>query len=109
MWLFTPIGFYSVVAHPGSDALVVRARALIDLEQLRDLHLPDLEILETPDRDYRWRTLVARDEWEHAAARMAVEIDYPNFKAEVARRQGHERAHRYGQVWSVMFALQSGT
>lgn len=107
MWLFTPIGFFSVVAHRDNDALIVRARVLSDLEALRDGFMPDLEILETPERDYRWRALVARDEWEHTAARLAASIDYPNFKSEVARRQGSARAHRYGEIWSVMYGLQN--
>lgn len=33
---------------------------------------------------------------------MAAEIDYPNFKSEVARRQGHGRAGVYGEVWATL-------
>jgi hypothetical protein len=107
MWLFSAIGFYSVVAlreHP--DAVVVRARAREDLEKLREHVLPDLEIVETPQRDYAYRAVVARDEWGHAAEQLALAIDYPNFKNAVARRQGPQRAARYTEVWSVMYELQ---
>ena len=107
MWLFTSIGFFSVVAHPDAqDAVIVRARARADLEALRDHVLGDLAILRTDQRDYRYRAVVARDEWAHAVQRLALEIDYPNFKAAVAVRQGPRRAHRYGEVWSVMYGLQ---
>jgi hypothetical protein len=106
MWIFTPIGFFSAVTLRDTDALVVRARALSDLEALRDHVLPDIEIHETPERDYRWRATVSRDDWEQAVAQLARAIDYPNFKSEVARRQGADRAHRYGEVWSVMYDLQ---
>jgi hypothetical protein len=107
MWLFTSIGFFSVVAddsHP--DTFKVRARALEDLEALRDRYLPDLEIVETDHTDYRDRAFVLRDEWEHAAHALAADIDYPNFKNAVAERQGYGRAKRYGEVWQVMQGLQ---
>ena len=107
MWLFTTIGFFSVVAdadHP--DTLKVRARAREDLEALRDHHLPDLEIVETDHTDYRYRAFVAHDEWVHAAHALAGTIDYPNFKNAVAERQGRERAARYGRVWRTMLGLQ---
>ena len=107
MWLFTTIGFFSVVEdadHP--DTLKVRARVREDLEALRQRHLPDLEIIESDHTDYRYRAFVARDEWAHAAQMLAVGIDYPNFKSAVAERQGHERAARYGRVWATMLGLQ---
>jgi hypothetical protein len=107
MWIFTTIGFFSVVAHPGgADALMVRARVREDLVALRRGLLPDIEIERTPDRDYRYRTVVSREDWAHAAERLAAGIDYANFKDAVAERQGHDRAQRYGRVWSVMHALQ---
>lgn len=107
MWLFTTIGFFSVVADPDHpDTLKVRARARADLEALRDRHLPDLEIVETDHTDYRFRAFVHRDEWAHAARALAADIDYPNFKSAVGQRQGAARAKRYGEVWRVMYGLQ---
>jgi hypothetical protein len=35
-----------------------------------------------------------------------MEIDYSNFKNTVAQEQGYERAHVYGDVWSVLYDLQ---
>lgn len=60
----------------------------------------------TPERDYRYRVLVRRGDWAGYVASAAGAIDYPNFKSEVARRQGSDRAHTFGDVWSVMYELQ---
>jgi hypothetical protein len=110
MWLFTTLGFYSVVAHRDHpDTVLIRARAREDLDALRTHHLPDLEIIENAGSDYRWRAYVERLEWEHAAAQMAADIDYPNFKDAVADRQGYERAKRYMEIWQVMHGLQDGS
>jgi len=107
MWLFTTIGFFSVVEDPEHpDTLKIRARAREDLEALRDQHLPDLEIVESEHTDYRFRAFVRRDEWEHAVRSLVADIDYPNFKSAVGQRQGHARAGRYAQVWQVMYGLQ---
>lgn len=108
MWLLTPRGFYSVVANRDDpETVLVRARAREDLEGLSDL-IGSLEILETPDRDYRWRAIVSRRAWSGALVLLAAEIDYPNFKAEVERRQGRERADVYHAVWARLLRLQAG-
>ena len=107
MWLFTSLGFFSVVAHRDEpDTLLIRARAREDLEALRDRHLPDLELVENAGSDYRWRGFVSREGLERVAAGLAADIDYPNFKDAVAHRQGASRAHLYHDVWNVMYRLQ---
>jgi hypothetical protein len=106
MWLFTPSGFLSIVAdldRPGHA--LVRSRVREDLEAFC-VRTGAPALRETPDRDYRFRTsvplaIVAKD-----LAAQAEGIDYPNFKSAVAERQGHDRAHRYGRIWSVMYDLQ---
>lgn len=109
MWIFTTIGFFSVVAHHDDpDTILIRARVRGDLDALRREHLPDIEILESAGSDYRFRALVPRDEWEHAAQRLTAAIDYPNFKDAVAERQGHDRAHVYLDVWRTIRSLQDG-
>ena len=108
MWIFTTIGFFSVVAHADEPrTLIVRARARADLDNLRREHLPDLEIVEDGGTDYAFRAFVNRDEWEHAAQQMANAIDYPNFKDAVIAKQGFERAGFYVEVWEVMQRLQA--
>lgn len=127
MWIFTPIGFYSVVEHredPGS--VLVRARVREDLERLQEAIRalaegrlaegrlaagrlggpPCPELLETPEADYRYRITIPRPLWAELAHALAGAIDYPNFKDEVARRQGPRRAEHYGRVWEIMYDLQ---
>ena len=108
MWLITAQGFYSVVAdRDDSTCVVIRARDPADLEAL-GRQIPDLVVFETPGRDYRWRAHVTRVDWERAAAELAAEIDYPNFKDAVAVRQGPERAHLFLEIWSALRRLQGG-
>ena len=108
MWLLTTRGFYSVVEdHHDPGRLLVRARVREDVEALADL-IPGLEVEETPDRDYRFRASVTREDWASAAAQLARAIDYPNFKNAVADRQGFERAHMYSGVWGLLLGLQEG-
>ena len=42
MWLFTTIGFFSVVQKPRQSGLTIRARVAADLGQLRERYLPSL-------------------------------------------------------------------
>lgn len=106
MWLFTPTGFLSIVAdreHHGN--LLVRARARADIEAFvvaTGAPAPT----ERPDRDYRWRTSVPAQVVATYVAGQVAAIDYENFKNAVAERHGHDRAHRYAEVWSVMHRLQ---
>jgi hypothetical protein len=106
MWLMTTSGFYSVVEHRRDpERLVVRARAREDIEALREW-IPGLEPSSDADADYRWRAVVSRAEWVVALAQIGSEIDYPNFKAAVAQRQGAERATFYTEVWQVLRRIQ---
>ena len=107
MWLLTSIGFFSVVADRHDPArLLVRARAHEDLEALRQGYLPNLVIIEDAGTDYRFRAFIERGAFERAATALVADIDYPNFKDVVARRQGAERAHLYALIWSTLYRLQ---
>jgi len=106
MWLFTTQGFYSAVAHRNdASKVIVRARVREDLEALRD-QIPDLRIFEDEDADYRYRAVVDHEQWVAAVAILAAAIDYDNFKAAVAERQGPERERAYMRVWAEMLGLQ---
>jgi hypothetical protein len=108
MWLITPVGFFSIVRKPDDqDTLTVRARVKSDLEALRAHSLPGLgAIAEDAGTDYRFRAKAPRDEIAKALAHMVEDIDYGNFKNEVAKKQGHARAAVYGKVWDVLYGLQ---
>lgn len=110
MWLMTTFGFFSIVRKPGETDLTVRARIRSDLETLEDQYLPSLgPITAGGGTDYPYRARAAPEAFAAAAARMVEDIDYPNFKDTVDTRQGRERAHAYGEVWSVLRLLTFNT
>lgn len=110
VWLITPLGFFSVVRKPAdikAKSLTVRARVRADLETLRSSCLPALgPIRESDTNDYRFRATVSQAAFAQAMACLVQELDYPNFKDEVARRQGHARADLYHEVWATLHRLQ---
>lgn len=113
MWLLTPIGFFSIVCKPedvATGTLTVRARVKADLSNLREHLLPELgEILKSPNNDYRYRAQAPRDAVARAMARSIEQLDYDNFKREVGRQQGYERARVYHDVWDVLYGLQDSS
>lgn len=101
MWLLSTLGCFSVVEHPGiPEALLVQTCVRADLQALRRRLLPDLVIERTDHPDHPFQAVLPRDEWAHAANRLACEIDYPSFEAAVEARHGAERARRYRRAWA---------
>jgi hypothetical protein len=122
MWLFTKHGFFSAVcARQGAgergqpvdrNRVMIRARVRKHLEDLQnefgDL-LGDCEILDSPSADYAYRLFVPKAAWVEVLERLGEEVDYDNFKSEVARHQGRGGAdyeHALHEVWEVMYRLQ---
>ena len=66
------------------------------------------DIIESEDSDYRYRSVGKRETVMTAMATLVADIDYDNFKSEVASRQGYGRAAVYGNLWGVLHGLQSG-
>ena len=122
MWLFTKHGFYSAVcARKGDgnhdqpvdpDQIMVRARVRGHLESLKEHFsdlLADFEIMEFSGTDYAYRIFVPKPIWSQVMVVLTEEMDYDNFKSEVARHQGRSGAdyeHSLHEVWSVMNSLQ---
>lgn len=107
MWLITKIGFFSIVQKEGDEQLCVRSRVREDLEALCS-RLPSApEIVEDAYTDYRYRTWLSHETFAGLARELAEEIDYPNFKDEIHRNAGRERARVYAGVWEKLFALQA--
>lgn len=101
MWVFLNDAFLSIVAHAEQpEMLLVRARFPADLERF----CPDAEVTETPDRDYRFRTVLPRRQVADLLAERCQEIDYGNFKASVHERGRHDL---YAKVWSLMWSEQN--
>lgn len=122
MWIFTKYGFFSAVcARMGDGAhgqpvdrnrLMVRARLREHLDALKK-RFPTLldqhDIREFTGTDYAFRVFVDKTTWSKILTELAEEIDYDNFKSEVARHQGRSGAafeRSLHEVWSVMYRLQ---
>ena len=109
MWLFTTVGFFSIVRKPGTAYLTVRARARGDLENLRARYLADLSpSFALPASDYPWRATVTHEAFARAAAAMVMDVTYDNFKDQVRKTQGSARAHAYHDVWAAVGNLKDG-
>lgn len=109
MWVITTRGFFSAVEKPEDRAdgmLTVRARNKADIYALAQI-IPGAEPYRLDSfTDYEWRLRCTAGEWATALARLALEIDYSNFKTAVGARQGKKRAGIYSRVWSALLSLE---
>lgn len=105
MWLFTKQGFYSAVEHRDDpERIIVRARAKKDLEALQ-VQIPNMIIFHGGAKaDYPHRAIVSREEWTIAVARLAMELDYTNFKNSIADNRRHST---YLGVWTKLLEIES--
>jgi hypothetical protein len=112
MWIFTTVGFFSVVQKPVSPGapkglLVIRARVPGDLEALKAEYMPGMgEIVATPEGDYKFRASITHKAFAEGLAKAALDIDYDNFKTEISMRAGYDRAHVYSEVWKAAYGLE---
>jgi hypothetical protein len=117
MWIFTRYGFYSIACASQPDgsldsqSVMVRARCIDHLRSLQK-RFPALaagEILELPNRDYRYRLIIPKAAWAEIVGELAQEQEWSNFKNEAAKYQG-KSGGRYvnalHDVWDVMYRLQ---
>mgnify|MGYP001040435567 CR=1 FL=1 len=71
--------------------------------------MTDSEIKEFAGSDYAFRIFVDKPIWSQVLTGLSDELDYDNFKSEVAQFQGPEGSayeHSLHEVWSVMYRLQ---
>lgn len=110
MWVFSKLGFFSVVQDRNDKyTVIVRARVAADLDNLRNEYLDDLgPTIEGAGTDYRYRAYVSKDLFANALQNIAIDIDYGNFKDEVQRVQGPVRCNAYHKVWDVMRMFADG-
>jgi hypothetical protein len=100
MWIFQNRSFLSIVQHnERPDCLLVRSRIKGDIEQT----LPDAEVFEIAEADYRYRAVVTRAEMKAALAQAVDRVDYPNFKDSIPHDGKHTaRKRAYMRVWQAM-------
>lgn len=105
MWLFTTLGFFSVVAKGAPGMLCVRSRWRADLDALRTRYsalMPDMTAIEGhTGTDYAFRFYVPQAEFSAVMAATALDIAAPNFKTAVGE-VSHTRASLLGRVWQVI-------
>lgn len=106
MWIMNTLGFFSVV-QCAVDEVMIRARVERDLERmlaaLEDYNgEEEPKILTTLHADYPFRIIVKKEAFARYTADAIRNIDYGNFKSEVAKTDP-VRSHRvYGEIWSVL-------
>ena len=106
MWLFTNFGFFSIVQKPNTTNLTVRTRVRSDLDILRDQYLPELgPTMGKAGSDYPWRASVPHASLAAAMNKIVMDLNYSNFKNEVAAKQGKARASRYHKVWDALYDM----
>lgn len=110
MWIFTDIGFFSVVRKPEDEdagMVTIRARVRSDLERLKEFYLPGLGVIvEGAGTDYHYRARASQHDFADALRLIGENIGYGNFKNEVAAKQGPHRAKVYGKVWTDLLELE---
>jgi len=113
MWLFTTVGFFSIVEKPidgvisKEPMLAVRSRVAGDLEALREKYMPELsKPIATPRGDYKYRASITHEDFARGMAKLSQDIHYDNFKTAVGKTQGYEREHVYHGVWSAAMQLE---
>lgn len=113
MWLFTTVGFFSIVEKPIEGAktnapmLAVRSRVPGDLEALREKYMPELsEPIATPSGDYKFRASISHEDFAKGMTKIVSDLHYDNFKSEIGRKQGYKREYYYHGVWAAAMQLE---
>jgi hypothetical protein len=82
MWICFNDGFLSIVQVPRNPGMLrVRARKRSHLESF--LRGTPSRILQTPERDYRWRAIVKRSTIAELLKQYVLNMDYDSFKGSV--------------------------
>jgi len=107
MWLFTTLGFHSVVQHRDNAGQVfIRARFKDDLVRLcRRFTIPEDSVLDTPDADYGYRIAIPKKQRIEIARSLAESVDYDNFKT-AAHSGDRVKDGALLQIWRVMRKAQ---
>ena len=83
MWLFTQLGFFSIVRKE-SDTIHIRARCREDLDQLALATGIGTPIASYAGSDYPWRIICPATDLPRFMSAFSSSIDYGNFKSAIA-------------------------
>lgn len=107
MWVFTKLGFFSVVQDRDDDARVlVRGRSEHEmLDVYREAQLLDqlafIEYDHAGDADYPYRVFMWKSTWAQIMDKLVFQIDYDNFKAEM-QDIGEDKHKVLTNVWAIV-------
>ena len=110
MWLYTKLGFFSIVHKPPcrKDELLVRTRCREDLDALSKKlsQTGDFKgaIIESTDSDYAYRMVVPRSLLATYMTGLMMNLDYANFKATIpyndeARHEAYFKCREAMNEW----------
>ncbi len=86
----------------------MRSRLRKDLQNLLQLTGKEHVIQAWDGADYRYRIVVPQSDFIEIMAKLALALDYPNFKSQIARLPDQrEKLHAFHEIWSIMADLQS--
>ena len=105
MWIFTDTGFVSAVRKPEfPDLITVRARDRESLETLASK--ASVEIKRSPFGDYPFRVFVSVEVFNEWILDRTKQLNYKNFKSQVAKTRGSRFASALNDVWLAMLAVE---
>ena len=105
MWVFTNTGFVSAVRkHDRPNVITVRSRDRKSLEPLAEK--ANVEIKVSPYGDYPYRAFVDPAGFTEWVAEQANEIDYDNFKNQVAKTRGYDVVDALHNVWVARLGVE---
>ena len=108
MWLFSESGFISAVRkHDRPDVFTVRSRDRKSLEPLAQA--AGVAIWISPYGDYPYRAFVEPKVFAEWVETQAMNIDYDNFKNQVAETRGYDYTHSLHDVWVAMLATEDAS
>lgn len=107
MWIFTPVGFVSIVqdtelSTATKKMFLVRARQQDFLKNIlaeAGLRHPSENIRETPDSDYRFRVSITTNQLAELMVGIGCMIDYSNFKNACKVRGRY--ANMLSRIWEL--------
>lgn len=109
MWLFTPGGFYSIVAvRDEKNMFLVRARARKDLQNLFPT-IPRRKIIqkEPYEADYKFRIKASKAEVSLILLYSLERLNYSNFKGKISTCKGQrDKLGAYHKIWAAMYDYQ---